>query len=1050
MIPGIRYRLAAALFVLSASDLLAQAPAGDLFENLKFRSVGPSAGGRVARVTGIAGDPLTYYVASAAGGVWKSADGGRSFKPVFDDQPIASIGSIAVAPSDPNIVYAGSGEANIRGNVAPGNGIYKSLDAGKTWTRVWAQVGQIGALAIHPKNPDIAWAAVLGHAFGPNPERGVYKTSDGGKTWRRVLFKDENTGASDVTLDPANPNRVFAGLWQTRRRPWEMTSGGPGGGLHLSLDGGETWKQLSGKGLADGIWGKVGVRVAPSDPRRVYAIVEAEKGGLFRSEDGGENWVRASDSQGLRQRAWYYSTLTVDPLDANTVWLPQVNLLKTLDAGATVRSVKGGGWDYHDVWIDPANSKRMITGSDAGVATTIDGGETWSKAPLPIAQHYHVTVDRREPYWLYASAQDFGTMVGPSRNLANGDGISLADWHWAGGGEAGHIVADPTDPDIVYAGEYLGYMSRYDHRSRQARNVSGYPENFSGHGIEKAKVRFQWTAPILLSPHDPKTLYHAGNIVLRSRDGGQSWTPISPDLTRNDPAKQQWSGGPITGDNTGVEFYDTVFALAESPLEKGLLWAGSDDGLVHVSRDDGATWTNLTANLTGLPEWGTVQTIEPSPHDAATAYVVVDAHRLDDTHPYLWRTQDHGKTWKRLVKDLEPDVHLHVVREDPSRKGLVYLGTERGVKVSWDAGESWRALKLNLPTAAVHSLVVTPHDLVVGTMGRSIWIFDDLTPLRQWSGEKPKEAMRLLPVAPARRWRHGSTTAREGMHDNPPNGAILHYWLGAEVKDELVLEIRDAQNRLVRRLSSTPPPLRPPADHPDASPSAVTPTGLPRTAGLQRFVWDLRWDGAELIPDGMIDWGDPDVGPLAVPGRYTARLLSGGGNVDTEVLILPDPTSTVSAGDLESQSVFALEVRDAISRLARDVVKLRAVRDQLRGRSALLAKAPPSPAASAVSAQATALADKLDSIERRLHNPAAKVSYDILARGAQLYSRLSPLYSFATEGDGPPTQGLREVFAGQSAELKALEAELNEVFGPGLEALNRDAAQAGFGFVTVP
>jgi photosystem II stability/assembly factor-like uncharacterized protein len=549
-------------------------------------------------------------------------------------------------------------------------------------------------MAVHPDNPDIAFAAVLGSPFGAGPERGVYRTIDGGTSWRKVLFVDSDTGASDVCFNPSNPRILFAGFWQTRRQPWGMTSGGPGSGLYVSRDGGDTWKKLQGKGLPEGIWGKVGVRVATGEPNRVYALIEAEEGGLFRSDDGGKTWSRINPSKGLRQRAWYYTTLTIDPSNADVVWFPQVGMLKTTDGGKSVHSVKSGGWDYHDVWIDPSNAERMIVASDAGVSLSQDRGTTWVRPPMAIAQFYHLSVDTRTPYRVLGSLQDFGTVSGPSNSLHSG-GIFLSDWHSVGGGEAGHVVADPGDPDTVWAGEYLGYISRFDQRTGQAPHVGIDPDDGSGHGAEDLRYRFQWTAPIVISPHDPKIVYHAANVLFKTEDGGQSWQAISPDLTRNDATKQKWAGGPITGDNTGVEFYNTIFAVAESPVERDLIWAGTDDGLVHLTRDGGASWSDVTPD--GIPEWGTVSTIEASRWDVGTAYVVVDAHRLDDETPYLFKTTDFGGSWKSLTNGLDPEIYLHVVREDTRLQGMLYLGTERGVMVSRDDGASWQPLRLNMP-----------------------------------------------------------------------------------------------------------------------------------------------------------------------------------------------------------------------------------------------------------------------------------------------------------------------------------------------------------------
>lgn len=1031
----------------------AEAPKGGPKElaGLRYRLVGPPAGGRVARVAGVPGDPLTYYAATASGGVWKSTDGGTRWRPVFDEQDISSTGSIAVSPSDPNVVYVGSGEANIRGNVAQGNGIYKSSDAGKTWQHVWTQDGQIGTMVVHPKDPDVAFAAVLGKPFGPNPERGVYRTRDGGKTWQKVLYKDPDTGASDVALDPTNPRIVFAGLWQTRRRPWEMTSGGPGSGLYVSRDGGDTWKQLTGKGLPEGIWGKLGVRVAASDPRRVYALIEAEKGGLFRSDDGGESWSLVSDHRALRQRAWYYSTLSVDPGNADVVWFPQVPMLKTIDGGKTIKSVRGiHHGDHHDAWIDPLDPRRMIVGNDGGVDVSTDAGETWYAPTLPISQFYHVAADNSSPYRVLGAMQDLGTASGPSNSLSR-SGITLGDWHTVGGGEAGHAVADPSDPNVVYAGEYLGILTRYDHRRRQATNVAPWPDNPSGHGADFPRFRFQWTAPIAVSPHDRKLVYYGGNVLFQTADGGQSWTVISPDLTRNDKSKQKWSGGPITGDNTGVEFYDTIFAVAESPLERGLIWAGSDDGLVHVTRDGGKTWTNVTGGVTGLPEWGTVSLIEPSPFDAGTAYLVVDAHRMDDMRPYLWKTSDYGKTWKSLAGSLPQDVYLHAVRQDPKQRGLLYLGTERGIAFSSDDGSTWTQLKLNLPTVAVHDLVVKGDDLVVGTHGRSIWILDDLTPVREWSAAVAAEPVHLFPVQPAVRWRyHGSVSSQiTGPGKNPQVGAVVDYWLKGKPKGEINLEIRDGKGALVRRLTSTKQEPDTPRDDPDPDWKDTAKQALPTRAAVNRFVWDLRYEGATKIKGAKLDSGDPGEGPMVLPGTYTAKLSVDGQSVETKVEVRLDPRVSVPPADLEEQLAFALTLRDDLTRLSGIVHDLRSVREQVKSRSALLAE---TASAAELRKAAEALVVKCGALEEKLHNPKAQVSYDILAMrgGTQLYSRLAPLYSWSHETDTKPTRGMREVYAELKQELDADAGEWKAIVETDVAALNAKALAVAPDFVVVP
>ncbi|HEX4966535.1 MAG TPA: glycosyl hydrolase [Thermoanaerobaculia bacterium] len=1016
---------------------------------IKYRLLGPAWGGRVARVTGVPGDPSVYYAATASGGVWKSVDGGASFNPVFDEQPVSSMGSIAVAASDPNVVYAGSGEANIRGNVGAGNGIYKSVDAGKTWTHVWVQEGQIGQIEVHPKNPDVAFAAVLGHAFGPNPERGVYRTRDGGKTWQQVLKKDADTGASAVTFDPTNPHVLFAGLWQARRFPWDLTSGGPGSGLYVSRDDGDTWTQLTAKGLPEGIWGKVGVAVAPSDPRRVYALIEAEKGGLYRSDDGGETWSLASGNHELRQRFWYYGTLAVSPANPDEVWVPQVPMLKSIDGGKMFDHVAGmPHGDNHDVWFDPLNAKRMIACDDGGVYISNNGGQSWLWPPLPIGQFYHVAVDNRVPFRVAGALQDIGTAQGPSDSLT-GRGIRNTDWYGVGGGEAGWIVSDAADPDIVYAGEYLGYLSRYDHRTGESRNVSPWPENPSGHGGEDMRYRFQWTAPIAASPHDPKVIYYGGNVIFRTADGGQTWTVISPDLTRNDKSKQKWAGGPITGDNTGVETYDTVFVIAESPVQKDLLWAGSDDGLVHVSEDGGKAWRNVTAALPGLPQWGTVVMIEPSHFDAGTAYLVVDAHRLDDSRPYLWKTADFGRTWKRLDGTLPRDVYLHAVREDPTRRGLLYLATERGVDFSRDDGATWQALKLNLPTVAVHDLAVKDDKLVLATHGRSMWIFDDLTVLRAPVPAPPPAAgVYLYPVPETVRWELRGGAADRWNSPNPVHGARFYYWLAKEPKGEVTAQILDAAGTVVANLSSKAQEPTGSTEYVKEEKEQLTELALPKGVGVQRGVWNLAWDGAEMIPKGVLDSGYPGIGPEAVPGSYTLRLTVDGQTVTAPFVLRPDPRVAASQDDLEAQLRFSLQIRDAITRLTRDVVRLQTVRRQLAERNELLAK---DERAKALIDSSTALVAKLDDLEGRMHNPKAEIAYDVLAQrgGAKLYSRMSPFLGWVITGNGAPTQGAQEVFAAQSQELAGFETELDKLLKD-VAALNEAAAKLGVPGVYVP
>jgi photosystem II stability/assembly factor-like uncharacterized protein len=1057
-----RYLLSFSVLLLAILSSPADKPKGPpkALERLEFRNIGPAAGGRICRAAGVPGDPLTYYAATAASGLWKSTDGGVRWQPIMDEMSVSSIGSLAIAPSDANVIYVGAGEANIRGNVEVGNGIYKSTDAGKTWKHVWKQEGQIGTMIVHPRNPDVAYAAVLGKAFGPNPERGIYRTTDGGSSWKKVLFKNNDTGASDLVMDVNNPRILFAGLWQTRRKPWEMTSGGPGSGLYVSRDGGDSWTQLVMKpedetpepprrlsdahetglkhceGLPKGIWGRIGLAMAPSNGKRIYALIEAEKGGLFRSDDGGDSWSRINSNRALQQRPWYFSTLTVHPTNPDVVFFPQVPLLKSIDGGKSLTRVTGPHHgDHHDIWIDPKNPDRIIDSNDGGVDISTDGGKTWYAPPLPIAQFYHIAVDNRTPYHVAGTMQDLGTAMGPSRSLTS-SGIPLNQWHTVGGGEAGHVAIDPEDANIVYAGEYGGYISRYDHRTRMAKPISAYPYDPSGHGGKDLKVRFQWTAPILISPHDRNTVYHAANVLFRSTNQGKSWSPISPDLTRNDKSKQQWSGGPITGDNTGVEIYCTIFALAESPKVKGMLWVGSDDGLVHVSEDAGKNWTNVTEGLKklGLPDWTTVLGIEPSAFDADTAYVVADGHRLDDRKPYLYVTRDKGKTWKSLSEGLPELGYLQVVREDPTNKKILYVGGEKGIAFSLDGGEKWQPLKLNLPTVRVTDMKIKDDDLVVGTNGRSIWILDDLTPLRALAQEK---APSVLPIRAVHRWRTSGSIRpsfpnSEGK--NAPEGALIHYRLEKKAK-EIKIEIVDAKDRVVKTLSSKK------AEDGEADDVGAYGEGwkpadpLPTEPGLHRVVWDLILEGAEAIRGARADMGEPRNGPLCLPGEYTVR-VSIDGTVSTQKLLVKlderQAKAKVSLAELQEQMKSIEALRTDINTLVRVAEQLRSVRKQLQDRKKLLD--PKSEVVKAIDP----LIKKLDALEEELHNPKAETSYDILAMkgGAKLYSQLVWLWEQIKDSDGEPTPGWKSVYADQNVLLEQGQKKWSDLVTKDIAAFN--------------
>jgi photosystem II stability/assembly factor-like uncharacterized protein len=899
---------------------------------MQYRAIGPFRGGRSLTATGIPGDPNTYYFGSTGGGVWKSTDGATTWKPVFDKEGSSSIGSLAVSQSDPNVVYAGTGEACIRGNAAQGDGVYKSLDGGKTWRNMGLRDSRaIGKLIIHPKNPDIVFVAALGHPFGPNPERGIFRTTDGGKNWTRVLYVDENTGAIDIVFDPHNPNILFASMWQVRRTPWNLSSGGPGSGLYRSDDGGTTWKRVEHEGLPKGPYGKIGVAVAANSDR-VWALIEAKDGGLYRSDNGGEAWQLINGDHRFLQRAWYYMHVVADPKDANTVYILNVDFHRSTDGGLTFNKIKVPHGDNHGLWIDPLNTRRMIQTDDGGATVTLDGGEHWTRQDnQPTAQFYHVITDNRFPYHVYGAQQDNST-IGISSRGEDG-AIDRADWYAVGGGEAGYIAPYPPDPNIVYAGDYQGQITRFDKRNGQTKNITVYPVLTDGGGAANLEHRFQWTAPIVISPHDPNVLYHAGERLFKTTDGGMHWEAISPDLTRNDKSKQQPSGGTITIDDTGTEYYDTIFAVVESPLQKGLIWAGTDDGLVHITRDGGKSWTNVTPKQ--MPEWSRVSLIEASPHDPGTAYVAAERHQLDDLHPYIYRTADFGGSWTPIASGIPDGSFVRAVREDPKRKGMLFAGTETGVFVSHNDGAQWEALRLNLPATPVHDLVVKGDDLVLATHGRSFWILDDISPLRQQSDAVAKEDVYLYNPQTAYRL-HSRSGPKEHLTvgKNPPAGAVIYSFVKSAPK-QAQIEILDSKGTVIRKYSSLEmEPLEEPQDPADEKPKKQ----LEVKPGLNRFVWNLRYEGAPRVADYYLyEYEGGSRGPMALPGAYQARLTVDGKRLTAPLELKPDPRVKTAPQDLEKQFALLLNIRSELARVygaVNEILDLRAQLAEVRKRAA--------------------------------------------------------------------------------------------------------------------
>ncbi|HEV2383575.1 MAG TPA: glycosyl hydrolase [Terriglobia bacterium] len=985
-------------------------------KGMKWRLIGPFRGGRTLAVTGVRGQPEVYYFGSVSGGVWKTADGGERWEPLTDKEPISSIGSIAISYSDPNVIYVGTGEGCPRGNVSYGNGVWKSLDAGKTWVHLGLEDTQtIPKVIVDPDNPSEVFVAALGHVYGPNPERGVYKSSDGGKTWKKTLYKDDKTGAVDIAFDPHNPHVLFAALWEMNRTPYSLSSGGPGSGLYKSSDDGETWKRLEEHGLPKGIWGRVGIAISGADSERIYALVEAAEGGLYRSDDGGENWTRVSADHKLWQRAWYYMHVFADPKSVDTVYVLDVSAYRSTDGGHNFETLHIPHGDNHGLWIDPDNPQRMIAGNDGGAAVSVDGGKTWSpESNQPTAQFYHVIADDRFPYRVYGAQQDNSSVTIVSRS---DDGvIDRGDWYPIGGGESCYIAPYPPDPDITYACDYEGAVLRYNHHTRQTQVVSAWPEITDGGGAAHLKYRAQWTFPVLISPHDPNVIYAGMQMILKSTNGGASWTEISPDLTRNDKSKQQISGGPILKDDTGTEYYDTVFSIAESPVQKNLIWAGSDDGLVHLTRDGGRHWTDVTPK--GMPEWSLISLIEASPHEAGRAYLAVDRHRLDDHRPYIYKTADFGANWAKITTGMPDGSYVHAVREDPKRRGLLYAGTETGVMISFDDGDHWQPLQLNLPVSPVHDLVVKNDDLVAATHGRSFWVLDDLAPLRELSEEIATQSTYLFKPSLAYRTEiHHRPTMGQPVGENPPTGAVLYYYLktAPKEKEEVTLEILDGEGRAIRKYSSKKQASALPAEAQEEEEEAGEETNeaVPAEAGLNRFNWDLRYQPATTVNGySLWDYEGGIEGPAVVPGTYQVRLTANGQTLTAPLEVRLDPRVKASPEDLKKQLDLALEINRRLTRLNTTVNQIRSLHNQIRNLDREL-----SDNSKDLIAASKDLDKKLSAVEEALINPKIAASEDSVAYAIQLDGKLAALESDVESADAAPTEGARAAYADLDHEL---------------------------------
>ena len=1038
--------------IFGATSIQAQRPAApkeaELLKALQYRSIGPYRGGRCAAVTGVASQPNVYYYGATGGGVWKSTDGGINWQSVSDGSVFGtgSVGAIAVSDSDPNVVYVGMGESPIRGNTSHGDGVYKSMDAGKTWKHIGLEdTRQIPRIRIHPRNPELVYVAALGHVFGPNDQRGVFRSKDGGKTWERVFNRGNKAGAIDLILDPSNPNTIYAGFWEVYRKPWTLESGGPGSGIFKSTDGGDTWTELTrNQGLPRGTIGKVGITVSPANPERVWAIVEAEDGGVFRSENGGQTWTKVNEQRALRQRAWYYTRIYADTKSADTVYVLNVAFFKSNDGGRTYSTISVPHGDNHDLWIAPDDPNRMIQSNDGGANVSYNGGRSWTEQDQPTAQFYRVAIDNDFPYNVYGAQQDNSTMRIPSRTT--GGGIDNSHWYDVGGGESGWIAPSPKDSNIVYAGSYGGLTTRYDHRTGQERNISPYPNNPMGSGADVLKYRFQWNFPIVFSPHDPNTLYAAANVLFKSTDEGSSWQIISPDLTRNDKTKQGASGGPITKDNTSVEYYATIFALMESPVQAGTIWSGSDDGVIQLSRDGGKNWSNVTPPSNVMPEWIQINSIDASPHDAGTLYVAGTMYKWDDNRPYLYRTSDYGKTWKKITTGIPDAAFTRVIREDPNKRGLLYAGTETGMYVSFDNGERWQSLQLNLPVVPITDLVVHKRDkeLVVATQGRSFWILDDLPVLHEMmdsggfsaAGEtrlfKPKESYRMPggggpPLGP---------TATVGR--NPANGVVVYYSLKAKPTSEIELELLDPAGKSIRKFTGRVRRADGPAATPTPAPTeggfgAPPPPSVPMEVGLNRFVWDTRHADAVRFP-GMILWAGEVRGPKMAPGTYQVKLTVDGKSLTQNFEIKADPRLSTTPADYAKQLELGLKIRDKLSETHNAIIQIREVRRQVED---LLKRVAGQPSFKVVNDAGTALNKNLTAVEETLYQTKNQSNQDPLNYPIRLNNKLAALGGVVGSAEAAPTAQSFAVYDELATQIDAELRKLEQIMKTEVPAFNQ-------------
>ncbi len=982
--------------------------------NAQWRNIGPNSAGRMVSVAGSVARPKEYYFGTTGGGVWKTTDGGTTVVPVTDKYFGGSVGALAQSESNPDVVYAGGGETQIRGNVSYGDGVWKTTDGGKTWTSMGLKETQyISRIRIHPTNPDIAYVGALGHAFGAGPDRGVYKTVDGGKTWKKILFRNDSTGVADLIMEPGNPNVLYATFWQAFRGPWTFSSGGPGSGIFKTTDGGDHWTEIShNQGLPTGLLGRMGIAISPAKPSRVWALIENEPGGgVYRSDDAGATWKFLSGSRDLRQRAWYYSNIYADPKDTNVVAAPQVGAEWSKDGGMTWAAGFGAG-DNHDIWWASDDPKRLVMVHDGGAVITTDGGTTRVSVAAPTGQFYHVHLTTHFPYHVCGSKQDAGPSCGPVR-AANAGGRGgggggggrggpppspYSEFYGVAGGESGYIASNPVDPDIIYGGNYSGVLQVINRRTGLSERLDPWPLNPMGHDAADSKYRFQWTYPIMNSPFNPHVLYAGSNVVFKSMDDGKSWSIISPDLTRHDPKTLGSAGGPITKDQTSVEYYATVFALQESPVVPGLMWAGSDDGLVHVTRDGGKTWKNVTPKW---PEWMRVSIIDPSPHAPGTAWVAGNRYQLDDMAPYLYRTTDYGATWTKITDGITPTEFTRAIREDLYRPGMLYAATERSMWLSYDAGAHWQSLTRNLPPVPVHDIALRDDDMVIATHGRAFWVMENLTPLRQ-APEVALAAEKTFFYKPAPAYRVGGAQA------------TVMYRL-AQADQVVTLEFLDGAGKLIKKFASTDTQPTPPEGRGGGGGGGRGGGGGPpvvtNKAGVNSYRWDMRYPDASNFR-GMILWAGGVQGPVLAPGSYTIRLTVGSEKPVTQTLVVKrDPRSSATDADLVAQTQFALKLRDRMSEADDAVKKIRSIKEQLDDRAPRMSNV------KEFASLQKLLTDSVSSVEDSVYQTKNKSGEDPLNFPVRLNNQIAALMGFVQSGDRKPPPQAYEVFNNLSPKL---------------------------------